>query len=109
MSYEINLLAPTGAGDGIRLEVGEITGNLRSMFKAALPGDLSLPGLHGMDCKSALVPLRVAIDVMKRRPDGFRQMNPPSGWGDSGHALLFLEKLTLACALHPNAVIEVLR
>ncbi len=103
MSYEINLLAPTGAGDGIRLEVDEITDNLRPMFKAALPG------LHGMDCKSALVPLRVAINVMKQRPDGFRQMNPPSGWADSGHALLFLEKLALACALHPNAVIEVLR
>lgn len=53
--------------------------------------------------------LAQAIAVMSLRPDEYRAMNPPNGYGDYEGCLEFLRELLADCLEHPDAIVEMWR
>lgn len=50
--------------------------------------------------------LEAGLECMKRNPEIFKKLNPPSGWGDYDSAVAFLGSFVEACKKYPKAIIK---
>ena len=127
MSYDVSMRSPHASecspdhGEFYHLaypcplgwaKVGSPTTNLADMFRLAFSSDdepkkYGLRDFDGMLGRKAYLILIGAISRMKARPDDFRALNPPNGWGTYEGAVEFLERLARACEELPDWTIVV--
>jgi hypothetical protein len=82
-----------------------VTYNLGGMFRQAL--GRGLDEFDGAPAVEAAGILRQGVRDMEDRPDFYKAMNPPNGWGSYEGARQFLRDLGDACADHPDLWIRV--
>lgn len=110
MSYDIALYLKVDTGgsepvDYCAADIGNYTANVSGMWTDALGYRLAdLKGRTAGDCTDDL---RRAVADMQNRPDHYRAMNPPNGWGDYEGALAYLRQLHDACCAHPKATVHI--
>jgi len=51
--------------------------------------------------------LKAGVLDMQTKPDEYKLLNPPNGWGDYDSALVFLEDVLSNCEKYPKAIIGV--
>jgi hypothetical protein len=110
VSYDIALYLQVDTGgpepiDYCAADIGNYTSNVSGMWTEALGHRLA--DLHGRTAGDSITSLRNAIADMETRPDHYRAMNPPNGWGDYEGALDYLRQLHTACCAHPKADIHI--
>lgn len=88
-----------------------ITHNLNQMADAAgIYAVLWRPNEHGVTEAAQLIePLRVGLQLLKAKPEHFKQFNPPNGWGDYDGFVEFVAEYLRACETWPSARVEVWR
>lgn len=96
------------------MTVFEWTGLTRNLTDMAKEAGLYLPVWRpeeaGIGRATQLIePLAKGIADMKKRPDHYKQFNPPNGWGDYGGFVEFVETYLAACIQFPDATIRVSR
>lgn len=121
MSYDACIAVDAGCGNlTIVDEIGNMTSNVRFMFRAAMPGPYpgggkydgtgeakpcgGLPGVSGLPCTEALPALHAGVSYMEGHQDELEQMSPANGWGSYEGALAYLRKCADACAEHPAGI-----
>lgn len=110
MSYDISLYIQVDTGGPEPIEycvddVGNYTSNVSRMWTDALGHRLAdLKGKTAGDCADGL---KRAVADMEARPDHYRAMDPPNGWGCYEGALSYLRSLLVACLAHPKAEIHI--
>lgn len=110
MSYDISLYIQVDTGGPEPIEycvddVGNYTSNVSRMWTDALGHRLAdLKGKTAGDCTDDL---KRAVADMEARPDHYRAMDPPNGWGCYEGALNYLRRLLVACLAHPKAEIHI--
>lgn len=126
MSYDVGIYIQTGEDEDTWTAVvscGNMTHNVGSMYRLALPGPYlgggkygghgaagprgGLPGLSGLPCTEAAPLLREAIAYMHEHRAELRKLNPENGWGNYDTALHFLHKMALACERHTRGTLGV--
>lgn len=110
MSYDISLYMQVDIGgpepiDYCAASIGNYTSNVSGMWTDAL--GYRLADLKGRTAGDCIDDLRRAVADMEARPDHYRAMNPPNGWGDYEGALDYLRQLHDACCAHPKAEIYI--
>ncbi|MGV9888355.1 hypothetical protein [Streptomyces sp. NPDC003395] len=110
MSYDISLHMQVDTGgpepvDYCADDIGNYTANVSGMWHDALGRRLA--DLNGRTAGDCITELRRAVADMENRPDHYRAMNPPNGWGNYEGALDYLRKLHDACCAHPKATIRI--
>ena len=109
MSYDIWLEIDTGTGEMHEVvEIGNMTSNVAPMWRKAMPPD-GLAGLDGRRCADVIGDLQVAVEVMEKYPDVYRELNPPNGWGDYESALEYLTRMRDMAQQHPACTIRISR
>lgn len=82
----------------------------RSFFADLKPENpvrmVEIEGMTGAESEAVLWP---AIEAMEADMAGFRELNPPNGWGDADLLLGHLRRCVVAAAAHPEAVWEAWR
>ena len=82
-----------------------VTYNLGGMFMLAL--GCSLSDFDGAPAVEACGILRDGQRDMEERPDVYKAMNPPNGWGTYEDALGFLRELADVCSANPELWLRV--
>ena len=113
MSYDVDIRIDTGKldDDGSPTltcveEVRNYTWNVMPMIAKATGWD-SLNAQKGRSCAELIPILKAGIEDMEAKPDEYKLLNPPNGWGDFGGCLMFLKDILDACERHPKAVLWV--
>lgn len=87
-----------GKEDVVEITSG-ITYNLMPIFRAAGWEDSDYDDYTG----ERMLPIATATLMrLRERPEYFRTLNPPNGWGTYEDALWFFERLVDACRQAPN-------
>jgi len=105
MSLTLWLCVDTGAGESICTEGTDVTHNVAPMWSKAGVYE-ALYKSEGKRAGDLLDVLQRGIAAMRADPDGFKQLNPPNGWGNYDLALQFLEEWEALCRKHPDARIH---
>ena len=105
MSYDITLMINTGFEDREVLEIGNMTYNVAPMYMLAM--GKSLCDFNGKQCKDIIPILRCGWLHMETKPEKYKALNPPNGWGDYKTALDYLEKILDGCEYNPKCKIIV--
>lgn len=82
-----------------------ITYNVGGMFRLALGRPLR--DFDGAPAVEACSIFRQGQRDMEDRPDVYKAMNPPNGWGSYEGALGFLRELADACAANPESWVRI--
>lgn len=110
MSYDVYMTVEPGPGIfETRLEIGNMTSNVASMWRKASPGTDGLAGIHGKTGAQVAAQLRAGVTDMLKHQADYEPLAPANGWGSFGGALRYLERITEAAEAHPNATFEVSR
>jgi hypothetical protein len=105
MSYDIQLVIDTGGEYPAAVtDCKSPTYNLGPMFTMAL--GFPLRELDGLAAGDAILPLKNAVNRMKKSPARFKKLNPSNGWGSYEGALESLCWLLEMCKAHPLATVQ---
>ncbi len=112
MSLDISLeiFVDTGGKEihSFELYSGNYTHNVTPMWhKAGVYG--ALYESHKQQASEIITTLESGIVEMESKPEEYKALNSPNGWGNYETALEFLREFTAACKQHPKAIISVSR
>lgn len=98
-------------GEDCTVYSANITHNLNKMASAAgLYKPLWRPEEIGVATAGQLIePLGNGLGQLLARPDDFKRLNPPNGWGDYDGLVIFVRDYLAACQQHPDAAVSVSR
>lgn len=107
MSWDVSFAIDVGGGN-LRdvADSGNYTYNVSPMYYEALGGG-GLRGLDGRPAAEVIPELERAIADMEARPEHYRTMNPPNGWGDYDGALRFLRNILRDAVECPATTVRV--
>lgn len=107
MSLDVSLMKTMPA----EVFTANVTHNLAEMAdKAGIYKHLWRPEELGITHARELIdPLCEGLKKMKADPDGFRELNPPNGWGSYDRFVPWIEEYISACEKNPDAEISISR
>lgn len=82
------------------------TYNLTPMWRLAGVVDGGTRELDGRSCAEMKPVLASAVADAWSRPDAYRELDPPNGWGDFDGFLEILTRLARLCHEHPAGVLR---
>ncbi len=109
MSYTISLDIDTGAPEPFEVWSTNYTSNCAPMWREADPERMGLARFNGWNAGAAADALALMIWHMEQRPDDFKKLNPPNGWGDFDSQLRWLHELRHQMRRHHRSTVRVYR
>jgi hypothetical protein len=109
MSYTVGLVINTGSPDGLTevLNCGNYTYNISPMYRLAFRNNEGLNTINKIQASNAYPILTSAISNMIAFPEDYKKLNPGNGWGNYEGALDFLQRIQLACEVHPFCTVSI--
>ena len=111
MSWDIHMAVPAARDGSLIALCGytdmSYTYNVYPMYRKAFSQDAGIRALDHRKGKDCIDWLDAAIADMKAKPEEYRKLNPPNGWGNYEGALEVLERLSTWCREVPEAVVVV--
>ena len=104
MSYWVSLWIDTGGETSAEVWSRNITSNLSRMWNEA---GVPLHEWDGLEAGTCWPNLDTALTFMQSKPEAFKELNPPNGWGDYDGCVDFLLELRNVCKQHPRCTLRV--
>ena len=82
------------------------TYNLSPMWHKALPFLYGTRSLEGLNCRELLPRLEAGLYLIMTDFEGFRELNPPTGWGDFEGFLEIYTRFTVMCGKYPSGTVR---
>jgi hypothetical protein len=111
MSLNVYLCYQVEPDKSVDVFDANITHNLNKMAEAAgIYEHLWRPDEIGATHARELIePLEKGLQLLRDKPEWFRQFNSPNGWGVYENFIPFVEKYLEACKRYPGATVIVSR
>lgn len=109
MSYDIDILTEDVDGNKFTVEVvSGHTWNLAPMWRKALPSiKSSVYELDGRKCLDVMGQIISGHGDALEKPDEYKALNPPNGWGDYKGFLEVYTRFMELCIKHPSGTIRI--
>lgn len=103
-----NVCAHCGRGDsqGYDYYDRNYTSNMWPMLRKA---KFDWDAIQDKPVVEALPEISRLITELQSDPNGYRELNPPNGWGEYSSFLAMLCELEQACKEHPDAIFHISR